>query len=164
MKPNSGFVDVFGKQPGTAGSGLPGPMVGYMPQDVALYADLQIREILYYFGRLYFMERSQIREQIKYLLAILDLPEKHRLISTLSGGQMRRVSFAVALLHEPRLVVMDEPTAGVDPILRANIWRHLRNIRSEKKVTIIITTHYIEEARGADHVAFMRKGQVSEAA
>lgn len=160
IKPDSGFVDVLGQIPGTPGSGIPGTRVGYMPQDVALYSDLTIHEILVYFGRLYFMERRQIEKQIDYLMAILDLPGKERLISTLSGGQMRRVSFAAALIHEPPLVILDEPTAGVDPILRDNIWKHLRNICMRLRITVIITTHYIEEARGAETVGLMRKGQL----
>lgn len=131
-----------------------------MPQDVALYNDLTIEEILIYFGRLYFMERQLMMDQIDYLIAMLDLPSRHRLISTLSGGQMRRVSFAAALIHEPPLVILDEPTAGVDPMLRSNIWKHLNNICKKSKVTIIITTHYIEEARQADKVGLMRRGQL----
>lgn len=89
-----------------------------MPQDVALYQDLSIREILLYFGRLYQMDADRIRHQIKYLMTLLDLPMGNQMAGTLSGGQLRRVSFAAALIHEPPLVVLDEPTAGVDPILR----------------------------------------------
>lgn len=118
MRADSGFIDVFGKQPGAPGSLIPGAIVGYMPQDVALYQDLTIREILIYFGRLYFMSASKIKQQIAYLMQLLELPSKHRMVNTLSGGQMRRVSFAAALIHEPPLVVLDEPTAGVDPMLR----------------------------------------------
>lgn len=162
VKPTSGYVDVFGFEPGSRGSGIPGPMIGYMPQDVALYTDLTIEEILYYFGRLYFMERKDIRIQTDYLLVLLDLPDKGRLISTLSGGQMRRVSFSAALIHAPPLVILDEPTAGVDPLLRSNIWKHLRNICLHSATTVIITTHYIEEAAGADRVGLMRKGQMLE--
>lgn len=131
-----------------------------MPQDVALYDDLTIEETLTYFGRLYFMEEEKMRLQIDYLLQILDLPDRKRLVCTLSGGQMRRVSFAAALIHEPPLVILDEPTAGVDPLLRSNIWKHLDAICKRSKVTVIITTHYIEEARQADKVGLMRKGQL----
>ena len=135
-------------------------ITGYMPQDVALYDDLTIEETLIYFGRLYFMEKEKMKLQIDYLLQILDLPDRRRLVCTLSGGQMRRVSFAAALIHEPPLVILDEPTAGVDPLLRSNIWKHLKTICKRSKVTVIITTHYIEEARQADKVGLMRKGQL----
>lgn len=135
-------------------------ITGYMPQDVALYDDLTIEETLTYFGRLYFMDRGKMKSQIDYLLQILDLPDRSRMICTLSGGQMRRVSFAAALIHEPPLVILDEPTAGVDPLLRSNIWKHLDTICKRSKVTVIITTHYIEEARQADKVGLMRQGQL----
>ena len=75
-------------------------------------------------------------------------------ISLYSGGQKRRVSFAVALLHNPELLILDEPTVGVDPMLRQNIWNHLLRLCQEQKKTILITTHYIEEARYADFKIF----------
>src|SRR5438046_5528364 len=104
MTPSSGYIDIFGRKPRAPDSGIPGKLVGYMPQDVALYNDLTIEETMIYFGRLYFMERERLMSQIDYLLKILDLPNRNRIISTLSGGQMRRVSFAAALVHEPTLV------------------------------------------------------------
>ena len=76
-----------------------------------------------------------------------------------SGGQQRRVSFAVALLHNPELLILDEPTVGVDPMLRQSIWNHLIRLSSEQKKTILITTHYIEEARQANTVGLMRNGR-----
>ena len=158
--PRSGYIDVFGRKPRHPGSGIPGKLVGYMPQDVALYNDLTIQETLVYFGRLYFMPWQRVMQQIDYLIDMLDLPEKERLISTLSGGQMRRVSFAAALIHEPPLVILDEPTAGVDPILRSSIWKYLVNISRNSNITVIITTHYIEEARSADRVGLMRQGRL----
>lgn len=160
MTPDSGFVDVFGRKPRAPDSGIPGRIVGYMPQDVALYNDLTIEETLIYFGRLYFMEKKKMMKQIDYLINMLDLPCDRRLISTLSGGQMRRVSFAAALIHEPPLVILDEPTAGVDPMLRANIWKYLIDITQKSKITVIITTHYIEEAKTADRVGLMRRGKL----
>jgi ABC-type multidrug transport system ATPase subunit len=77
-----------------------------------------------------------------------------------SGGQQRRVSFAVALLHNPELLILDEPTVGVDPMLRQNIWSHLLRLSTEQNKTIIITTHYIEEARQANYVGLMRNGSL----
>lgn len=160
MIPSGGYIDVFGRKPRAPDSGIPGKLVGYMPQDVALYNDLTIEETMIYFGRLYFMERERLMSQIDYLLKILDLPNRNRIISTLSGGQMRRVSFAAALVHEPPLVILDEPTAGVDPILRKSIWTYLERIVHTSKITVIITTHYIEEAKSADRVGLMRAGRL----
>ena len=81
-------------------------------------------------------------------------------IFNFSGGQKSRVSFAVALLHNPELLILDEPTVGVDPILRQSIWSHLIQLSSEQKKAILITTHYIEEARQANIVSFMRNGKL----
>ena len=75
-------------------------------------------------------------------------------------GQQRRVSFAVSLLHAPDLMILDEPTVGVDPVLRQKVWQHLTTLTKSKGKTVIITTHYIEEARGADRVGFMRGGRL----
>lgn len=160
MRPTSGSIDVFGRKPLEVNSGIPGRLVGYMPQEIALYSDLTIEETLLYFGRLYFMQEEKMKEQIIYLIDMLDLPHKRRMVSTLSGGQMRRVSFAAALIHEPPLVILDEPTAGVDPILRSAIWKYLVDLSKKSNMTIIITTHYIEEAKSAYRVGLMRSGRL----
>lgn len=158
LKPEAGSIIVFGYKPGSKESGLPGPGVGFMPQEISLHDDLTIEEMLTYFGRLYFLPRRELRERISFLISILDLPEKDRLIAHMSGGQKRRVSFASALIHRPRLLILDEPTVGVDPVLRDKIWKHLVKITKEEGTSVIITTHYIEETRRADVVGFMRKG------
>jgi huntingtin len=93
------------------------------------------------------MSTSEYQSRKQYLLEMLDLPSEKRIVKTLSGGQQRRVSLAVALLHNPELLILDEPTVGVDPMLRARIWDYLRDITQKTGVTVIITTHYIEEAR-----------------
>src|SRR5207249_3430294 len=82
------------------------------------------------------------------------------LICQLSGGQKRRVSLVIALIHEPQLLLLDEPTVGVDPIIAHVIWKHLRQLCLTKRTSIVITTHYIEEASKADIVAFMRDGRI----
>ena len=82
-------------------------------------------------------------------------------LANLSGGQKRRVSLAAALVHKPPLLVLDEPTVGIDPVLRQNIWKHLIALAKDG-ITVIITTHYIEEARSANIVAFMRQGMLLE--
>ncbi|CAF3240969.1 unnamed protein product [Rotaria sp. Silwood2] len=116
--------------------------------------------MLHYFGRLHNMKRKDILSREEFLTSFLDLPSKSKQVSQLSGGQQRRVSLACALLQQPQLLILDEPTVGVDPLLREKIWSHLINISQTFKTTIIITTHYIEEARKADRVGLMRSGRM----
>jgi ABC-type multidrug transport system ATPase subunit len=158
----SGEVTVFGGRPGSKLAGVPGPRVGYMPQELAMYYEFTIRETLNYFGHIFGMTSSKIEERTNFLMEFLDLPRERRLIRELSGGQQRRASLAAALLHEPELLILDEPTVGVDPLLRQCIWNHLLDIsrRSQLSTTIVVTTHYIEEARQADVVGMMRFGRM----
>ncbi|KAH3702532.1 hypothetical protein DPMN_077556 [Dreissena polymorpha] len=159
---DSGHLVVLGDRPGSRGHKVPGSLVGYMPQETALFPDLTIAETLQYYGRLHGMDSDHIKARTDFLIDFLTLPDKSRLVGQLSGGQMRRVSFCVALLHEPELLILDEPTVGVDPLLRERIWDHLINITSHmgNHTTIILTTHYIEEARQAGKVGFMRNGRI----
>ncbi|XP_045475089.1 ABC transporter G family member 20 isoform X2 [Harmonia axyridis] len=157
---NSGEIWVLGGKPGTKGSGVPGKRVGYMPQEIALYGEFSIRETMMYFGWIFGMLSPEIDERLQFLLNFLDLPSQNRLVKNLSGGQQRRVSFAVALMHDPELLILDEPTVGVDPLLRQSIWNHLVQITKDGNKTVIITTHYIEEARQAHTIGLMRSGKL----
>lgn len=157
--PEQGSLSVLGSSPGEPGSAIPGSAVGYSPQEIALYHDLSIGETLLFHGRLHGMDAAAITSRQDWLVEFLDLPEPSRPITELSGGQKRRVSLAVALLHEPELLLLDEPTVGVDPELRARVWEHLKAI-AEDGTTIIITTHYIDEAGQADRVGLMRDGRL----
>ena len=148
LNTKSGSIRVLGKPPLSPGHGIPGRMVGYMPQELALYGNFTATETLRYFGMLCGISQSEVTKRSRFLIALLKLPNEERLIKKLSGGQQRRVSFCVALLHEPPLLILDEPTVGVDPLLRSEIWKHLLYL-SEKGTSIVITTHYIEEARQA---------------
>ncbi|XP_018319126.1 ABC transporter G family member 20 [Agrilus planipennis] len=157
---NEGEIWVLGGKPGTKGSGVPGKRVGYMPQEIALYGEFSIKETMMYFGWIFGMHTSEINERLQFLLNFLDLPSQNRLVKNLSGGQQRRVSFAVALMHDPELLILDEPTVGVDPLLRQSIWNHLVQITKDGNKTVIITTHYIEEARQAHTIGLMRSGKL----
>lgn len=99
------------------------------------------------------MTTEEVEEKTDYFLKLLQLPDASRFIKNLSGGQQRRMSLAAALLHEPELLILDEPTVGVDPVLRKNIWDHLVDITSTGNRTVIITTHYIDETRQAHMVS-----------
>ncbi len=149
LEPESGSLDVKGE--------IPGSDVGYSPQEIALYPDLSIGETMRFHGRLHGMDAARILDRQSWLIDFLDLPEPNRPVGKLSGGQKRRVSLAVALLHEPNLLLLDEPTVGVDPELRARIWNHLQEIASNG-TTVVITTHYIDEAGKANRVGLMRDG------
>ncbi|XKL61964.1 hypothetical protein PGB90_001797 [Kerria lacca] len=157
---NTGEIYVLGGKPGTRGSGVPGKRVGYMPQEIALYGEFSIQETMMYFGWIFGMHTKEINERLQFLLNFLDLPSQNRLVKNLSGGQQRRVSFAVALMHDPELLILDEPTVGVDPLLRQSIWNHLVQITKDGHKTVIITTHYIEEARQAHTIGLMRSGRL----
>lgn len=156
---NSGEIWVLGGHPGTRGSGVPGPRIGYMPQEMALFGEFTIRETLLYFGWVAGMNTEAITERAAFLMNLLQLPGPERRVKDLSGGQQRRVSMAATFLHEPELLILDEPTVGVDPLIRQKIWDYLVEITADKTTTIIITTHYIDETKQASKIGLMRGGR-----
>uniref|UniRef100_A0A667X775 ATP-binding cassette, sub-family H, member 1 n=1 Tax=Myripristis murdjan TaxID=586833 RepID=A0A667X775_9TELE len=160
LKISWGHISVLGKPPAFPGHEVPGRMVGYMPQDLALYNEFTISDTLTFFGRIHGLTSKDTQARMNFLIDFLDLPQKHSLVRNLSGGQRRRVSLGAALLQNPELLILDEPTVGVDPVLRAKIWQHLVEIVKTGKVSVIITTHYIEEARQANVVGLMRNGRL----
>nr|CAD7432192.1 unnamed protein product [Timema monikensis] len=131
-----------------------------LQHEIALYGEFSIKETMMYFGWIFGMSTQEICERLHFLLNFLDLPSENRLVKNLSGGQQRRVSFSVALMHDPELLILDEPTVGVDPLLRQSIWNHLVQITKDGNKTVIITTHYIEEARQAHTIGLMRSGRL----
>lgn len=135
-----------------------GYRIGYMPQETALIGELTIKETIYYFGKVFQMSYEKLRDRYDMLHKLLELPRGDQRVEECSGGQMRRVSFAAAMIHEPDLLILDEPTVGLDPILREKIWTFMLDVTRKSKLAIIITTHYIEEAKQADCVGLMRNG------
>ena len=160
VKVNSGLINVFGQPPGSAHPNVPGSGVGYMPQDISLCPDLTVIETLNYFGRLYGLDDKKRSSRCRFLIKFLELSDTDQLVGSMSGGQKRRVSLATALIHEPPLLILDEPTVGVDPLLRKSIWGHLIQLCSQGHFTVLITTHYIEEAKDANLVGLMRNGRI----
>lgn len=154
-----GRVFVFGRD---AASDLAARLlVGVAPQEIHLDRFLTARDVLMYHGRYFGMPKREARRRSDELLDAFDLRAKaqtkpHRL----SGGMRRRLLIARALVHEPRLLVLDEPTAGVDLQLRHELWHYLRHLRAEG-LTILLTTHYIDEAEAlCERVAFIRDGSI----
>lgn len=129
-----------------------------MPQDVALIGELTVKEILFYFGSIYEMKFMDLCSRYQMLHKLLELPPNSKKVAECSGGQMRRISLAAAIIHDPSLLILDEPTVGLDPVLRQKIWDFMLNVVKTRSTSIIITTHYIDEAKHADCVGFMRNG------
>lgn len=129
-----------------------------MPQETALIGGFTVREMIRFFGTLYGLKTDIVDDKVDFLRKLLELPGEGKLIRDCSGGQQRRISFALTLIHEPELLILDEPTVGVDPLLRSKIWEYLVEISSKNNVTILLSTHYIDEARQSTHVGIMRNG------
>jgi ABC-type multidrug transport system ATPase subunit len=152
MQYDKGEIRVFGAIPGSKSSNLPGPMVGFMPQELYLIDIFTIKEMIHYFGMIYGMTIPDIKKTLQYFLKFFKLPHKDLKVKDCSGGQQRCVSMIISIMHKPKLLILDEPTVGLDPILRDNMWKYLEDTVRMKKTTIVITTHYIEEAVRADCV------------
>ena len=134
--------------------------VGYMPQETALYGDLTVWENLDVMRRFYGMGKADFEASARELLSWVDLLDRRdSVVNDLSGGMRRRASLAAAILHRPRLLLLDEPTVGVDPELRARFWDHFRSLTAQG-VTVVITTHYMDEARQCSRVGLMQRGRL----
>ncbi|WP_243290875.1 ABC transporter ATP-binding protein [Bacillus sp. FJAT-47783] len=134
--------------------------IGFMAQSDALYNDLTAAENVDFFASLYGLKGTQKRKRIEHVLAIVDLIEdKHKKIHQFSGGMKRRLSLAISLLHEPEVLILDEPTVGIDPILRQSVWNELEQLR-ENGTTIVVTTHVMDEAEKCTRLAMIREGKI----
>lgn len=136
------------------------PRLGYMPQDIAVYPDLTVRENLEFFAGLYSIPKARVGVRTDEVLKVVDLlARKDSLVSQLSGGMKHRVSLACALMHDPEVLFLDEPTVGVDPELRVGFWGFFHDLKAKGK-TIVLTTHYMDEAVRCDVVGMMRGGRL----
>ena len=155
LTPDGGEAFVLGRK---VGDRKKAACVGYMPQETALYIGLTVHQNLAFYGELFGMRREAIAAREKLLLDFINLERwRDELVRNLSGGMRHRVSLACALMHQPKVMFLDEPTVGVDPELRCAFWDFFNELKRDG-ITILITTHYMDEASRCDRVGFMRKG------
>ena len=134
--------------------------IGFMPQQDALYNELSVWDNLKFFAGIQKVKKSEFKEQsIKVLEIIGMLDKKDKLVGKCSGGMKKRVSLAAALIHNPEILILDEPTVGIDPVLRKKIWGHLSDLKAEGK-TIIVTTHVMDEVTECDYATLLRYGKI----
>ena len=159
LKPTKGYVKIFGINVERNRKEVL-RIAGYMPQRFSLYEDLTVEENIKLYASLYGMSRSEAEKRTKELIEEFILGEyRDRLAGKLSGGTKQRLALAVSLVHRPKLLIVDEPTAGVDPPLRRYFWEKFRQLK-EAGVTILVTTHYMDEAENCDKLALMSRGRI----
>ena len=160
LKPTSGSASVAGIDVTRDPDGVRS-RIGLVFQDPSLDIQLTARENLLFHAMVYGVARSQRKDRISSALATVDLSDRaDALVSTFSGGMKRRLEIARGILHAPEVLFLDEPTQGLDPQTRANVWDHLGQIRATTGLTIFMTTHYMEEAEFCDRIAIIDHGSI----
>ncbi|HEX2989074.1 MAG TPA: ABC transporter ATP-binding protein [Anaerolineales bacterium] len=160
LAPTSGEACIMGhsvtKEPEAAKRSL-----GVVPQDIALYPDLSARENLVFWGKMYGLRGAELKSRVDEVLDVIGLADRQKdHVGKFSGGMKRRVNIGAALLHKPDVVIMDEPTVGIDPQSRRHILENVKEL-NRKGMTVLYTTHYMEEAAElSHHIAIMDKGKV----
>lgn len=134
--------------------------IGFMPQNDGLYDDLSAEANLSFFGSIYDFDKSTLQRRIGEVLALVNLTtDRTKLVRHFSGGMKKRLSLAIAILHEPDVLFLDEPTVGIDPILRREIWNQFQAIRSQG-TTIVVSTHVMDEVLECDRAALIYNGRL----
>ena len=157
LKPKSGSVRILGQTPSRKTAHL----TGYMPQLHSLYSELSVIQNVNFFARVYQLtDKHQRAQRVEEAIRLVDLwPRRKDSVLKLSGGMKQRVSLACAIVHNPPVLFLDEPTVGLDPELRVTFWEHFTNL-TKQGVTIIISSHTMDDAAHCDRLAFMRDGKV----
>jgi ABC-2 type transport system ATP-binding protein len=161
IRADSGAVSVFGHDTRTAAM-LVRHLIGYLPQQLSADFQLTGYENVWLFARLFDLPRGQRDQRIREVLAAMGLDDvRDRLVSTYSGGMVRRLELAQALVNRPALLVLDEPTIGLDPLARGDVWERVKELREETGMTVLLTTHYMEEADTlCERIALMHHGRI----
>lgn len=157
---DAGDIYVLGvKQPSLE----PMKQIGYMAQADALYEELTAKANLAYFGRLYGLRGKKLKERIQEILAFVDLDhEMNKAVHDYSGGMKRRLSLAISLIHQPKLIFLDEPTVGIDPALKRTFWNEFHELR-DKGMSFLISTHIMDEAERCDRILLISERKVIDA-
>ncbi|GAA3709691.1 ATP-binding cassette domain-containing protein [Terrabacter ginsenosidimutans] len=157
----SGEVEIFGRSVRTDAM-LVRRLLGYVPQQLSIEGALTGRENVEWFARLFDVPRRERATRVDEVLEMVDLRgDEARLASTYSGGMVRRLELAQALVNRPALLVLDEPTVGLDPVARDSVWRRVAQMQRDHGMTVLLTTHYMEEADAlCDRVALMHRGSL----
>ena len=160
LRPTEGDASIFGKSISTEANKAK-QHIGVVPQEIALYEDLTGRENLAFWGKMYGLSGAALDERIEVVLEMVELADRQKdKVEKYSGGMKRRLNIGVALLHEPDIVIMDEPTVGIDPQSRRKILDSVKDL-NKKGMTVLYTTHYMEEAQElSDRIAIMDYGKV----
>jgi len=159
LRLDGGELSVLGRPVGEVGKIY--SQIGYMTQHKALYPDLTVQENMEFYAGLYGLTKKEREERMSDLLQMVDLAaQKGRLAGALSGGMYQRLSLACTLIHQPRLLLLDEPTVGVDPRLRQSFWEYFNRLAEDGK-TVLITTHLMDEAEKCRRVGYMRAGRMA---
>jgi drug efflux transport system ATP-binding protein len=134
--------------------------IGYMSQKFSLYDDLTVRENIQFYGGVYGLKRAQIKKRIDELLTYLKLEEHaDKLTRSIPVGWKQRLALSTALLHDPDIIFLDEPTSGVDPVSRRNFWMLIYELTEQGK-TVFVTTHFLDEAEYCDRISIMKDGRI----
>lgn len=160
LRPDAGEVTILGKNPHKKDKSLKN-VLGIIPQTPTFYEDLTVEENLWFLAKIYDIPKILAKDRIDSLISQIGLEEKRKTITkNLSGGQKRRLNLILALVHDPKIVLCDEPTPGLDPQSRVAVWNFIRNLPKQGK-TVILTTHYMEEAdRLSNRVAIIDNGKI----
>ncbi len=135
--------------------------IGYMSQKFSLYEDLTIRENVAFYAGIYGLERSRLKTRVEEILDLVDLRDKQALLAAeLPTGWRQRLALACALVHGPRILFLDEPTAGVDPVARRDFWARIEALAAAG-TTVLVTTHYMDEAEYCNEILFINNGRIA---
>ena len=134
--------------------------IGYMSQKFSLYENLTVKENIEFYGGVYGLKQKEIHEKLKIVLRELDMEEmKNKLVKSIPLGWKQKLAFSTAIFHEPKIVFLDEPTGGVDPITRRQFWNMIYGA-AERGITVFVTTHYMDEAEYCNRISLMVDGRI----